>query len=448
MTTTERKGGHVVRLVAENVKRLRAVDISPTSAAVVIRGNNAQGKTSVLDAIMLALGGKSVAPPKVIREGAPAARVVLELEDLVVERRWTANDRSTLEVRSKEGAKYSSPQAMLDRLVGDLSFDPLAFMRLRPEDQARTLSRLIGFDQLEHEARRRAIFDERTVVNRDVHQTEARLAASPKPEGDPMPVDPKSLVDEMGQLMERDRERSAAQRLADASRRDADIAKREEGIREQRVTELERALMGAREELVEARARTATAETRATEAANAFANIHDPAPDMTRVREALGAVEKTNAAARQAAEHIRLAGELEAARTKSRALTQRIEKLDEERDATMTAAKMPVEGLAIAEGVLTLRGLPIEQASSAEQLTVSVAMGLALNPKLRVLLVRDGSLLDPASMAVLTKMAADADAQVWIEVVGDQGVGVVIEDGAVKATTSPAADAPAQGNLL
>src|SRR5688500_9341273 len=129
--TSEKKGGRVVRLQAESVKRIRAVDISPSGAVVTIRGKNAQGKSSVLDSIQYALGGKGAAPPRVIRDGETEAVVVLELEDLVVERRWSSNDRSTLEVRSKEGAKYSSPQAMLDRLVGDLSFDPLAFLRLK-----------------------------------------------------------------------------------------------------------------------------------------------------------------------------------------------------------------------------------------------------------------------------------------------------------------------------
>ena len=62
-----------------------------------------------------------------------------------------------------------------------------------------------------------------------------------------------------------------------------------------------------------------------------------------------------------------------------------------------------------------------------------MAIGLALNPKLPVLLIRDGSLLDEDHLEMLAKMAEDADAQVWIERVGDKDkTAVVIEDGAVK----------------
>ena len=50
-------------LELENVKRIRAVQIVPTSAGLtVIGGNNGQGKTSVLDAIAWALGGIDTAP--------------------------------------------------------------------------------------------------------------------------------------------------------------------------------------------------------------------------------------------------------------------------------------------------------------------------------------------------------------------------------------------------
>ena len=47
----------IVRLTASNVKRLKAVDITPDGTLQIITGRNAQGKTSVLDAIWLALGG-------------------------------------------------------------------------------------------------------------------------------------------------------------------------------------------------------------------------------------------------------------------------------------------------------------------------------------------------------------------------------------------------------
>ena len=57
-----------------------------------------------------------------------------------------------------------------------------------------------------------------------------------------------------------------------------------------------------------------------------------------------------------------------------------------------------------------------------------------MNPKLRVIRITDGSLLDTENMALIEKMATEADFQIWIERVDESGTaGVVIEDGQVKS---------------
>jgi hypothetical protein len=57
---------------------------------------------------------------------------------------------------------------------------------------------------------------------------------------------------------------------------------------------------------------------------------------------------------------------------------------------------------------------------------------MSLNPRLRVIRILDGSLLDAENLALITSMAADQDYQIWIERVADgSGIGVVIEDGAI-----------------
>ena len=99
-----------------------------------------------------------------------------------------------------------------------------------------------------------------------------------------------------------------------------------------------------------------------------------------------------------------------------------------------SAAEMPVAGLGFDESGVTFGGVPFGQASSAEQIRVSLAMAMALNPTLRVIRIMDGSLLDADSMAAIRAAAEEHDVQVWIEVVGD-GDGdpatIVIDDGEI-----------------
>ena len=87
-----------------------------------------------------------------------------------------------------------------------------------------------------------------------------------------------------------------------------------------------------------------------------------------------------------------------------------------------------------------MNGVPFDQASDAEQLRVSTQIAIALNPQLRVIRIRDGSLLDDDAMKQLAEIADKNDFQIWIERVrSDDKVGFVIEDGHVKG--QPVAEA-------
>ena len=63
----------IVKLTASNVKRLRAVTIAPDGNLVVLSGRNGQGKTTVLDCIEYAIGGKDVICAEPVRRGEDAA---------------------------------------------------------------------------------------------------------------------------------------------------------------------------------------------------------------------------------------------------------------------------------------------------------------------------------------------------------------------------------------
>ena len=114
------------------------------------------------------------------------------------------------------------------------------------------------------------------------------------------------------------------------------------------------------------------------------------------------------------------------------ATTAEIEAIDAEKAAMLAAATFPVDGLGFgADGGVTFQGVPLAQASGAERIRVSMAVALAANPEIRVVLIRDASLLDEDSMAAVVAMAEAADAQVWLERVGtaDPGAVVIVDGG-------------------
>lgn len=405
----------IYRFTAENVKRLKVVDITPAEHVQIISGDNAQGKTSVLDAIWLALGGgaasKSTARP--IRDGAKTASVRLDLGDMVVTRTWEG-DKTTLKVAAADGSKFTSPQRLLDDLVGRLSFDPLAFTQMPAREQRDALLSLVElpFDPAEMDRRRAGLFDERTQIGREVRAAEGHLASLP-----PVPDDTP------------DQEVSSADLFAELRQAQQQRAEHDQVIRRAEAAQSERER--AAEDLALAQRRLDTALQAETEAADAVKALPD-LPDTSALETRLATVDQVNAAVRARADRERASQTVGDTTARYQAKTQEIEALDMEKEFGLSSAKFPIDGLGFDADGVTYQGVPFSQASSAEQIEVSLAMAMALNPKLRVLRITDGSLLDAKTLAHITAEAVRRDYQVWIERVTDgSGVGIVIEDGAV-----------------
>lgn len=418
----------VLRLQAENIKRLIAVDITPDGAVVQITGKNGAGKSSVLDSIWYALGGERNIPGEPIRKGEKGAKVTLDLGDLIVERKWTEKG-SYLAVTNREGLKHPNPQKVLDALCGKLTFDPLEFTRLKPEDQAKTLAALVGLDLSAIEADRKRLYEERRDTNRDVKRLEAECAGLPTEM--PELLDVKAAENEVRAVREQERS----------------VTSHQQGVAmaETAVSNAKGALEKAQEDVIEARRKVALAEAAVTDAENRLVIIQKSAPKSSdrTLEEALAAVRaatdsEANYNRWQLAEKSR--NNLKAVQSKSEQLTKQIERLDERQAAAIAACEFPLPTLEIVGGVVRFGGVPFDQCSSAEQLRVSTAIAMKMNPKLRILRIADGSLLDRKSMQMLEELAESQDYQVWLEVVeSEDPTAVWIEDGAIRATTEEAA---------
>lgn len=462
----------IIKFEATNVKRLRAVEIRPDSSTVVIGGKNGAGKSSVIDGIAYTIGGKKLCPKVPIRRGEDEADTALDLGDIRVSRHWVKDGRTDLTVTSPDGAKYPSPQRILDELLGPtpLSFDPIEFSRMAPAKQAEILRELVGLDFAELDTRRQAAYDSQTVVNRDLKAAKAQLDGMTHHED--APAEPVSVANLMRDLEGRraanraneDRRRDIAYRRTELQReakaaKDAEVSAIEVATdlrlaQQKRVAELRAELADAERELTavhetadaniaaakEAMERTATALAVGSAKLGAEAEqlVDQPTDDL--VAEIAGA-EDVNRKVRESATREAQANKVTMLQEESDEWTAKIEACDAERLATTEAATFPIEGLGVTDDGVTLDGLPLEQAGSAERIRVGVAMALALTPKLPIVLVRDGSLLDEDSLQFVQTMVSKVkDGQLWIERVGTGGATVVIEDGTIAGADTEASE--------
>jgi DNA repair exonuclease SbcCD ATPase subunit len=406
----------IINLQAENVKRLKAVEITPDGNTVILAGANAQGKSSILDAIWLALGGGAAAKQnsRVIRDGEKEASVRLDLGDIVVTRKWKG-EKTTLAVENAEGAKYSSPQSMLDGLVGRLSFDPQAFALQDEKTQLKSLLDVVTlpFDPVEVEKTRKELYDDRTIVGRDVKQWESTFAG--------LHEQPTTTPDE---------ELSISALMAEhAAAADEHATRRREELQ---VKHLEESIEQTRQHIAEL-ARTLAADEETKKALTDKLAWASPLPDLAEITDQISGAEDTNQRVRAKKHRADVERQMLTSRREYGKLSRQLEELDALKAKGIKEAVLPLEGLGFDETGVTYNGVPLKQASSAEQLRVSTAMGMALNPKLRMMHIRDGSLLDSKNLALLDEMAAAGDFQLWIERVDESGsVGIVIEDGQVK----------------
>lgn len=419
----------ISKLKVENFKRIVCVDVEPGDGAVLVGGRNAQGKSSTLDAIAAALGGGKLSPSEPVRRGAESAAVEVVTDDgMRITRTWSSDGKSSIKIENADGLRVPQPQTWLDQRLGSMSFDPLAFSRLKPAEQANVLRALCGVDTREIEAEEASVFAARTDINRDGKALAARYAAMPHAPG-AEPVDVAGLLSEQREALA-----AAARRDDELRGAKADEDKAESLYRMAESAAAEAVALRARADAAEATAERHRADAAGVEAAAARRKSAAEAiqvPDLDAIADRIAGADAANAAVRANAERERVGAELEEERAKSAALTRRLSELAERKAAMLAAAKMPIDGLGMSGDVVTFGGLPLEQASAAERLRVATAIGIAANPAMRVLLVRDGALLDDESLALMSSMAAEAGAQVWIEVVGDRG-GIVIEDGAVR----------------
>ena len=428
----------IVKATVENFKRIEVVEIAPNGNAVEITGKNRQGKSSILDAIEAALGGKRRQPKAPIRKGKPSARVVVDLGDVVVERVWTGSD-DRLVVKNKEGLHHPSPQKVLNELVGVLAFDPLAFMDATPAEQKATLLTVCGIDLGDVDVKRAAAYATRRDAGRDLKSAQARLESTSEAPADTPeePVSATDLTDAMEKAMElqsaNEKKRGRARTLASAVTTAAaavDESTQAIEVAEEAVRDAEAKVRAARERrslLVDAHQ---DAESKAVAAKRESDSLADP--DVGAIRTRLEEVEQTNANVRTKKARERAVADVaewEDVHSKHEKL---VEEADGEKASLLAGADMPIEGLSILDDGVALGGIPFEQASSSQKVRVCTAISAALNPKLKIALVRSGNDLDEESLAAFYGECERAGVQPWVErIAPSSNAAIVIEDGRV-----------------
>lgn len=408
---------------AENVKRIKAVQITPQpNGLTVIGGNNNQGKTSVLDAIAWALGGNKYRPETAQRDGAqtpPHLRMRLS-NGLIVERKGKNSDLTVTDPSGQRGG-----QQILDAFVEQLALDLPRFMQAGDREKADTLLKIIGVgDKLVAADRQiKTLYDRRTAIGQIADQKK-KFADEMQSYPD-APAEPISATD----LILRQQEILARNGENQRKRDNAYKLQAERNALAQKVNNL-------REELDRYTQQLIKADEDMTIAFKSAEELQDEstAELETNIRniEEINRKVRANLDKDKAEEDARQYGEQYAQ------LTAEIAEARKARLDLLNGAQLPLPGLDVQEGSLTYQGKHWSDMSGSDQLRVATAIVRQLNPDCGFVLLDK---LEQMDMRTLQDFSA------WLEQEGLQAIAtrvstggecqIIIEDGRVVGAPEP-----------
>lgn len=415
-------------LELENVKRIRAVQIVPTSAGLtVIGGNNGQGKTSVLDAIAWALGGDRYRPSAPTRDGSVIPpRIRLELSNgLVVER---SGKDSALKVSDPAGQRAG--QQLLNSFAEELALNLPKFMEASGKEKADTLLKIIGVgDRLATlELQEKQIYNQRHAIGQIADQKKKSAKEMPfYPDAPGKPISAMELIQRQQAILAQNGENQR-------KRERLEHIKFRKNSCVQVVQSLEERLENARASLKQAEADLEIAQKDAMD-------LHDES--TAQIEADLRNIEAINIKVRSNCDREKAEQEAEEYSGQYEALTTELEGIRKQKYDLLNGAKLPLEGLSVEGGELTYHGKKWDAMSGSDQLRVSTAIVRALNPRCGFVLLDK---LEQMDLRTLREFGA------WLQEQGLQAIAtrvstggecsIIIEDGAAASVAMPE---PSQG---
>lgn len=395
----------------ENVKRIKAVQCEPTQNGItVIGGKNNQGKTSVLDSIAWALGGDRFRPSQAQREGSvipPYIKIKLS-NGIIVERQ---GKNSSLKVIDPSGNKGG--QQLLNEFIESFALNLPKFMEANAKEKADILLRIIGVgDKLfELEKEENEIYNSRHAIGQIAAQKQKYADEMAHYDGVPDDLlSASDLIQEQQAILLRNAEnKKKRERLSE--------------LREQK-QRLQQALEECEKELKIAELSAAELEDRST----------------AELEESIQKIDEINVKIRSNLDKERAEEEAHRYQEQYNELSVKLENIRSEKKKLLESADLPLPGLSVEDGEITLNGMKWDNMSGSDQLKAATAIIRRLNPKCGFVLVDKLEQMDLDTLCDFGHWLEREGLQVIATRVstGDE-CSIVIEDGYSSVPAEPAA---------
>ena len=412
------EGIKINKLELENVKKIKAVALTPSANGLtIIGGNNAQGKTSVLDAICWALGGNKYKPSNPQNDASvipPNLNITLS-NGLVVER---TGKNSTLKVTDPNGNKGG--QQLLDEFIEQLAIDLPKFMESSSKDKANTLLQIIGVgDQLALlEKEEKELYNERLAIGRIADQKKKFAKEQEYYQDAPKDlVSPSELIQKQQEILAKNGENQRKRENVARIQQDVTFFTQEVDSLRTQLKYKEEQLKISLEDLEIAKKDAVDLIDESTE----------------ELEQSIANIDEINRKVRANLDKEKAEDEAREYERQYESLTSKITEVRDSKAELLKGAQLPLEGLSVEDGELTYNNQKWDNMSGAERLKVSTAIVRKLNPKCGFVLLDKLECMDMDTLNEFGK---------WLEHEGLQAIAtrvstgdecsIIIEDGYVK----------------
>jgi AAA15 family ATPase/GTPase len=436
------QGLSIISAEIKNFKNISARHIDFAGKSMIIAGKNEAGKSSIIQAIMSPLDSKYI-PPKPIKNGESNAEIELEIEGELNGQyvKYTLacyfsqeNQKGRVVLFDESGAKMSGGKAIIESLVGNIGFDIMSFIKKGKTDsgkpsqagireQIEILTQLMPMEgvtklhELDMEYNEK--YAERTSVNKEIDFLKAKLKHDfSQEELDVYETDrseelavKKASLTQISESVEKwnDASRKKADNLENLKVIPLDIAEYKNQIKE-----LEAKIKQAEFDLKHEQERKVKID-------NFFAKYPEK-PSVQSLSEEIESLSNHQENRKKVLELYDIQKKSIAEQEKSETITERLKVIKKEKEEVFASYPLPVKGLTFDEEGISYDGLPLhdEQINTAKLIEIGLKIGMAMNPNLRVMIIKDGSLLDKETLNKIINIADKRGYYLLIEVVDSE----------------------------
>lgn len=387
---------------------------------VEVTGKNGAAKSTVIDAIFLGIKG-----PTYMGRGYPTWRLIKDDADRALLKVIIGNSERNIEIKRsitkkqdedgtyraggmltiKDSDGMKLGQEFLDNLISQFTVDPVSFSRKSAAEQIEIIKQLGNINTAELDKARDQAYSERTIIGRKMKDIEPAIRIEP----------PKADMVDISEVSETYKKKLGKNQEIEQAKKDAAVFdERTEEIKkevEELIAEIKRLQSLAEKRQDQIGEREFIAKSRV---------INDP-ENLEYLELAMKTAGATNmkAAARKTWEE--KTAEYEKLEKEFTRLDGIVKAYPEEKQKLIKASKLPFTNIDFDDSIgLLIDGIPFTQKSDAEKIRISTRIGMELKPDFKIICIKDGSLLDEESLAVIKELSSKYNYQVLVETVGEK----------------------------